>query len=345
MPEHTEPVVSLHTRRPCCRCHAGSDGGCRPRRPGGLWQALISLTCVLILLVLTIIPLGGCGESSSDDGSTGTGATDQPTAVNPGGSDAGAAAATQRRPAAETLDLVFPYSSEKRVWLTEMTEQFNRQQNTTEGGKVIRVEAIPMGSGDSVTQILEEELKAHLVSPASAAFIRLVNADAQAKYGRDLVGNTKDLCLSPVVIAMWKPMAEALGWPNEPIGWSDILEVVRNDEGWAAYGYPQWGQFKFAHTHPQYSNSGLISIFAEVYAATGRTSNLTIEDVSKPDVAEFVREIEQSVVHYGESTGFFGRKMFTNGPQYLSAAVLYENMIIESYDRERYPNLPFPVVA
>ena len=34
--------------------------------------------------------------------------------------------------------------------------------------------------------------------------------------------------------------------------------------------------------------------------------------------------------------------MFSTGPQYLSAAVLYENMVIESYSQN---NLPFPVVA
>jgi Ca-activated chloride channel family protein len=34
--------------------------------------------------------------------------------------------------------------------------------------------------------------------------------------------------------------------------------------------------------------------------------------------------------------------MFSTGPQYLSAAVLYENMVIESYSQQ---NLPFPVVA
>src|SRR5262249_25509248 len=36
-------------------------------------------------------------------------------------------------------------------------------------------------------------------------------------------------------------------------------------------------------------------------------------------------------------------KMFSSGPQYLSAAVLYENMVIESYSQSN--QLPFPVVA
>ncbi len=137
-------------------------------------------------------------------------------------------------------------------------------------------------------------------------------------------------------------MAEALGWGKKPIGWSDILALARSQKGWEAYGYGQWGRFKFGHTHPQFSNSGLISLFAEVYAASGKTAGLTVADVNKPHTAEFLAGIEKSVVHYGSSTGFFGRQMFSGGPQYLSAAVLYENMVIESYSQS---NLSFPVVA
>jgi Ca-activated chloride channel family protein len=138
-------------------------------------------------------------------------------------------------------------------------------------------------------------------------------------------------------------MAEALGWGKRPVGWADILSLARNSGGWKTYGFPQWGQFKFGHTHPEYSNSGLIALIAEVYAATGKTKGLTSADLGKPRTADFLAGIEDSVVHYGSSTGFFGRKMFAGGPQYLSAAVLYESMVVESYGE---PNrLAFPVVA
>ena len=36
------------------------------------------------------------------------------------------------------------------------------------------------------------------------------------------------------------------------------------------------------------------------------------------------------------STGFFAEKMFTRGPGYLSAAVLYENLVAESYSNPAY---------
>jgi Ca-activated chloride channel homolog len=280
----------------------------RPRRVGG---ALVA-TAFLLLLVLP-----SCKSKTEQE----SGAVARP---------------------ANALELVLTYGSEKEKWINEVTNDFNRADHRTSSGKRIYVRAIPMGSGEAIDEVLERRNQPHIISPASSAFIKLGNAQSQSKYGKDLIGPTDNLVLSPVVIAMWKPMAEALGWGKKPIGWSDILALARSQKGWEAYGYGQWGRFKFGHTHPQFSNSGLISLFAEVYAASGKTAGLTAADVNKPHTAEFLAGIEKSVVHYGSSTGFFGRQMFSGGPQYLSAAVLYENMVIESYSQS---NLAFPVVA
>jgi Ca-activated chloride channel family protein len=244
---------------------------------------------------------------------------------------------------AQTIDLVFTYGSEKQKWLADVTAQFNQGHFKSQSGKQIHVQAMPMGSGKAIQEIASGERKAHLTSPASAAFIELGNAESLAKHGKPLVGPTKNLVLSPVVIAMWKPMAEALGWGEEPIGWTEVLNMADHPDGWAAYDYPEWGQFKFGHTHPRHSNSGLISLLAEVYAGAGKTQGLTLKDVNNPDTHHYVQSIEKAVVHYGSSTGFFGRKMFRSGPEFLSAAVLYENMVIESYDPKH--DLPFPIVA
>jgi Ca-activated chloride channel family protein len=241
-----------------------------------------------------------------------------------------------------SLELVFPYGSEKEKWIKDVTDAFNRSNTKTQNGKAIFVRPMPMGSGETIDNILSGRLQAHLASPASAAFIKLGNAESRSKSGKDLIASTDNLVLSPVVIAMWKPMAEAMGWGKKPLGWADLLALARNPKGWQAYGYPQWGKFKFGHTHPEFSNSGLISLFAEAYAASGKTAGLKLADLEKPQTQQFIAGVEQSVVHYGSSTGFFGRKMFANGPEYLSAAVLYESMVVESYSEK---NLPFPVVA
>ncbi len=241
------------------------------------------------------------------------------------------------------LKLRFTYGSEKEEWVKAVTADFNQRNIKTTAGKPIRVEAVAKGSGELIDGLLAGTDRAHLASPASGAFVKLGNAQSRARSGADLLGSTENLVLSPVVIAMWQPMAEAIGWGKKPVGWSDILAVAGSQQGWGAFGFPQWGQFKFGHTHPQFSNSGLISLFAEVYAATGKVGGLTLDDIAKPETAKYLAGIERSVVHYGSSTGFFGKKMFANGPEYLSAAVLYENMVIES--RGPTYRLPFPIVA
>jgi len=243
------------------------------------------------------------------------------------------------------LEIVFTYGSEKEEWIKEVTETFNRENRKIASNKIIHITALPMGSGECIDEILNGTRQTHLVSPASGAFIKLANAKSRVKTGKDLIGSTENLVISPVVIAMWKPMAEALGWGKKPLGWSDILDRARDPKGWSSLGQPQWGQFKFGHTHPEFSNSGLISLFAEVYAGAGKKNNLTLADLKNPAVAKYLADIEKSVVHYGSSTGFFGKKMFANGPNYLSAAVLYENMVIESYSDKYAGKLPFPIVA
>jgi Ca-activated chloride channel family protein len=247
-----------------------------------------------------------------------------------------------RAAGARTLELLFIYGSEKEEWIKEVTKAFNDARHRTGAGNAIHVKAVPLGSGETIDEVMSGRQKAHLVSPASKAFIVLGNADSRKKLGRDLIGPTRDLVRSPVVIAMWKPMAQALGWGKKSVGWSDILKLSRDPRGWAAVGKPHFKAFKFGHTHPDYSNSGLISLFAEAYFATRKTEGLTVADIQRPAVAADLEAIERSVVHYGSSTGFFGKTLYQSGMSYLSAAVLYENMVIESYQKV---HLEVPLVA
>ena len=111
----------------------------------------------------------------------------------------------------DSIELLFTYGSEKERWINEVTDKFNREDRRAQGGKRIFVRAIPMGSGECIDEVLNGERQPHLISPASGAFIKLGNAQSQSKTGHELIGSTENLVLSPVVIAMWKPMAEAIG--------------------------------------------------------------------------------------------------------------------------------------
>ena len=244
-----------------------------------------------------------------------------------------------------TISIV--YGSEKQAWLEPLVKQFNDAQNKTKDGKVIVAEATALGSIEAVRGIMDGTLKPVVWSPASSVYLPVANAEWKKSHASDLyTDEPKDLVLSPVVIAMWRPMAQALGWPGKTLGWADIAEVAVSPEGWAAYKHPEWGLFKFGHTHPDYSNSGIVSIIAEAYAGLKKERGLTSADLQSPELQKFMGDVESSIIHYGTSTGFFADRMFERGPSYLSAAVMYENLIVaQETKRLAGTSSQIPVVA
>jgi Ca-activated chloride channel family protein len=137
-------------------------------------------------------------------------------------------------------------------------------------------------------------------------------------------------------------MARALGYPTKQLGWLDIAEVAATPGGWAAYGHPEWGKFRWGHAHPD-ANSGFLAVISEVYAALGKTQGITPEDLRSARVTTFLNNFEGAVEHYGLSNSWIDDLMHAKGPGYLSAAVQYENTIIES--NGKHGNKPFKLVA
>lgn len=238
-------------------------------------------------------------------------------------------AAPEDRPATSgppPVEISVLYGSEKKTWLEEQIKAFNAAPHA----RPIKVTAKAIGSGDAMQAILAGE-QPTVFSPASTAYLALLNQQWQSRYPRAIAPTGEPLVLSPIVIAMWKPMAEVLGWPDKPIGWTDLLAVSRAPDGWATRGHPEWGPLKLGHTHPESSSSGLLSVLAIAYAGAHTTRGLTAAQLA--GVEPFLASVEDAIVHYGKSTGFFADKMIERGPSYLSAAVLYENLVIESYAR------------
>jgi len=152
---------------------------------------------------------------------------------------------------------------------------------------------------------------------------------------------------SPLVIAMPRPMAEAMGWPATEIGWHDILTLAQDPQGWARYGHPQWGRFRLGKTDPTVSTSGLHALVGTYYAATGLSADLTVDDVRKSDVVAFVKGIEGSVEHYGSTASTFLANLKTasdagNPLGYVSAIAVEEKQIFD-YDQAR-PEVPLVAI-
>jgi Ca-activated chloride channel family protein len=304
------------------RAHAGKT------RSG---SALAIVLVVVILIVLIIAAFGALiGKAVIGPEPTATITTTTATA---------AAADTPPVPAG-TEAVSFLYSGDIREWVEAVTADYNKSPHETRDGKPYVIQAVALGSGEMMDDIISGRRKPDAVSPDSAAFLALLNARWRTTSGRDLVGNADDLVVSPLVIAMWKPLAEALGWPGKAVGWSDISALAHDPAGWGSRGHPQWGPFRFCHTGCAVSDSGLAALLATIDAAAGKSAGLTVADVNAAKTGDFLENIEGSVVHYGSSTAFVGQRMFAHGPGFLSAAVLDESQVIGSYRQSPAPILP-----
>ncbi|MEO8286355.1 MAG: substrate-binding and VWA domain-containing protein [Chloroflexota bacterium] len=240
------------------------------------------------------------------------------------------------------IEVTFAYSSEKKPWIEPLAAKFNSAKHTLPGdNRPIFINASVVDSGTARKQIVEKTLQPTVWSPSNSLWKSVLNSEADAELAGSGAGESDPLLLTPVVMAMWKPMAEALGWPNKPIGLRDVLDLNENPEGWGAVGHPEWGQFKYAHTNPEVSSTGLSTVAAEFYAGAGKTTGLTEQDVNDPKVRDFVKAIEQSIVHYSATTTIFKENVRKGGMTYISAVALEEVTVIEL----NKTGMPTPLVS
>jgi Ca-activated chloride channel family protein len=82
------------------------------------------------------------------------------------------------------------------------------------------------------------------------------------------------------VIAMPKPMAQALGWPKAQITWSGLVNDVAA-AGWARYGKPEWGPLRIVVTDPTKTTAGLLAVAQMSSDGAGATTAPGLTAVGK----------------------------------------------------------------
>ncbi|MEM7331758.1 MAG: VWA domain-containing protein [Chloroflexota bacterium] len=235
-------------------------------------------------------------------------------------------------------------SNTKRNWLDQVAAEFNASQITTSNGQLIVVEVSHVTSGGSMNSILEGSLQPTLWSPGDQSWVDQANQTWALANNVPISSQTcTPTIYAPLGFAMWRPMAETLGWPDTLIGWDTIVELAADPEGWASYGRPEWGQFRFGHTHPAYANSGLLSMTGFVYGVTGKTDTLTAAEIYAPEVEASMRALEDVTSKYGRQAPALLELMAQQGPSFLHAAAVPEADTIK-FNIERGNELAFPLV-
>lgn len=245
-------------------------------------------------------------------------------------------AATSVDPSCTVVNLAA--SSEKAALLKGFAAQYNGERRTVGAGcaQVAVVSKASGGAEQALARGWNESVdgpRPDVWSPAASSWAVLLRQDLTSQDKEDLVpAELPSMAQTPLVVAMPRPMAEALGWPATPIGWSDLFALAKDPKGWGSKGHPEWGRFKLGKTNPRFSTSGLNATVATYFAATGRSSDLSAKDVADPTTRAFVKQIESSVVHYGDTTLTFLSNMAKadaagRGLTYVSAVTVEEKSV------------------
>jgi Ca-activated chloride channel family protein len=229
-------------------------------------------------------------------------------------------------------------SSEKAALLGQMATSFE-QTNPTVGGTCIDVIVNSKASGGAMEALARgwdakvDGPRPDVWSPASSGWVVLLRQRLAARDLPNIVPDeTPSIAQTPLVIAMPRPMAEALGWPDKQLGWSDVFALAQDPSGWGSVGHSEWGDFRLGKTNPNFSTSGLNALVGEYFAATGLSSDLTLDRIQDPKTVSFVKGVESSVVHYGDTTLTFLSNLQRaddrgEGLTYISAVTVEEKSV------------------
>jgi len=210
-------------------------------------------------------------------------------------------------------------------WLTEAAAAFNRSAQRTSNRQTAYVVLESVEAGRAVNQMVDSGNTPTIWIPDHEIWAALLAAEGQPAFQ----GDCRSLAESPLVIAMWRPVAESLGWPGLPLGWLDIGSLAADPDSWAYYSGGEYGDtLRLGHAHPGLSGSGASALLALVQAAQAKTEAVTVADIEQPIVQASVGAFQAAVSWFSPNVDSLGQTMQERGISYLGAAVMYENVAL-----------------
>jgi Ca-activated chloride channel family protein len=222
------------------------------------------------------------------------------------------------------VDLVA--NSNLHAWLDAAVDNFNDADFKTADGLPIYVEYQIVEAGQSVVNMTSGDGVPALWIPDDPVWSEILADQGIGVFTDDC----KSVAESPLVIAMWRPIAEALGWPGRELGWLDIGSLAADPSAWDYYSGGQYGDnLRLGHTHPGLSASGTGTLLSLVQAAQSKTKAVQPEEIQLPIVQASVGAFEAAVSWFSSSTEGLAQTMRSRGIEFLGAAIVYESTVYE----------------
>jgi Ca-activated chloride channel family protein len=224
------------------------------------------------------------------------------------------------------VEIGIAYGTEKQRWMEWAVSEFAR----TSDGKRIKVNLIPMGSLEGAHALLSGDQRINAWSPASAAYKDIFVQEWQVKYNDNPIVREEPIALTPMVFVVWDERYQAFIQKYKTMSLQTVDQALQAKGGWAEIaGKPEWGLFKFGHTHPNQSNSGLMTIVLAAYSYHHKTKDLELKDVLDVGFQRWLEELERGASGMSNSTGNMMKEMVLKGPSSYDALFVYESVAID----------------
>ena len=225
-----------------------------------------------------------------------------------------------------SVEIGIAYGTEKERWLQWAVSEWEK----TSDGRRIKINLIPMGSLEGAHAILNGDQRINVWSPASATYKNMFVQEWQIKNNGDPIMKEEQLALTPMVFVVWDERYTPFIAKYGRMDLRTIHDALQEKTGWEAIAHkPEWGLFKFGHTHPNESNSGLMSIVLAAYSFNKKTRNLGVADVVGADFQQWLAELERGTSGLSNSTGNMMKEMVLKGPSSYDAMLVYESVAID----------------
>jgi Ca-activated chloride channel homolog len=246
-------------------------------------------------------------------------------------------------PGTNRVQLTIASSVTKQKWLEAAADSFNQADIRTADGAAVEIAISNVLSGDSMMQIAQGTLRPVVWSPGETAWVDQLAERWSRSHSTPI--NSQDCAptvLTPVGLAMWRPMAEALGWPERPVSLRQLVDLANDPQGWSSLGHPEWGRLRLGHTHPGYSSAGLLFLASVIYATTGKTEGITPADIYDDKVQAALQTLAQNTTKYGMVTTDLLTSMARGGPEALHVTSAFEEGTVR-FNMERAAELRWPL--
>lgn len=224
-------------------------------------------------------------------------------------------------------DVVLPVvaNSSLQPWLDKAALEFNTDRVQTSGKRNVYAQVRYVEAGQAVADMATNLPSLWL--PDSEAWVDVASGRKVSGFAAN---NCTSVARSPLVIAMWRELAETLGYPGRTLGWLDMSSLTGDASAWAYYSGGQFGRnLRMAHPHPGLSGAGAGALLAVMQAAKANGQPITPADAKQPILQASVSAFESGIALFANSPEALGKTMHERGVNYLGAAVMYESNVIQ----------------